>query len=234
MRVIFNHMTIGLLYKDFWRLGPAFIGTLVSFLYQLINLYGFLPAIFLVGMGIASITVLSAYTLQLLSLFFIPVSIGVLVVGLILAVSLLAWLLINFKINRQVNLQILVLKYSSRTAFIGLSLLLCNRIIPLAIGKRARFWDVHFKPRIAGKIREYDQSVLEELLQEDYHRLQQALIGNNVLYGSTPGSLAKYFNHLPQNTAEIQTIITIIPPENAKVFGLMRNFYFHFLSVHKN
>ena len=233
MRVVLNHLTIGLLYRDFWQLGPAFIGTLVSLLYQLINLYGFLPALFLISTGTAVIITILTYTLYLLSLFYIPVPICAAVFGLVLAASFLGWVFINTNINRQADLQILMLKYSSRTAFIGLSLLLCNQILPLTLGARARFWDVHFKPELAGKIQEYDAAVLKELLQEDLFRLQKVLPDHNVLYGCTPGSLVKYLPPLSPKGFQYQIIKTIIPPENARVFTLNRDFYFHVLTLDK-
>lgn len=233
MRVIFNHLTIGLIYRDFWRLGPAFIGTLVSLLYQLINLYGFLPALFLISTGTAMIITVLTYTLYLLSLFYIPVPICAAAAGLVLAASFLAWLFINININRQADLRILVLNYSSRTAFIGLSILLCNQVLPLTLGARARFWDVHFKPELAGKIQEHDAAVLKELLQEDLFRLQKILKDHTVLYGCTPGSLFKYLPPLSPNSFQYQIIKTIIPPENARVFTLIRDFYFHVLTLDK-
>lgn len=227
MRVVFNHLTVGLIYKDFGRLFPAFIGLVISVLYQLINLYGFLPALIIVFIGLGMLSTLFSYTLHIFSLFLIPLPVCIIITLALLIIAFAAWILINYNLNRKANLQIFKLNYSSRLAFNGLAFLLCNRNIALNLAPRANFWDIHFKPRLAGKIKDYSFETLAKLISDDFTKIQQILGGNTVLYGCTPGTVAKYLEKLPLEDYSYQVIKTLIPPEHAKVFGLTRDFYFH-------
>ena len=227
MRVVFNHLTIGLIYKDFGRLFPAFIGTVISVLYQLINLYGFLPALIIVFIGLGMLSTLFAYTLHIFSLFLIALPACLMITCILLIIAFAAWVLVNYKINRKANMQIFKLNYSSRLSFSGLGILLCNRMLPLNLAPRTSFWDIHFKPSLAGKIKNYSSETLAKLINDDFTKIQQTLGGNTVLYGCTPGTVAKYLEKLPLENYSFQVIRTLIPPEHAKVFGLTRDFYFH-------
>lgn len=229
MRVIFNHLTIGLIYKDFGRLFPAFIGGVISVLYQLINLYGFLPALFIIFMGIGTLSALFSYTLHLLSLFLIPLPVCLIITFTLLMAAFTVWILINYKINRKAQMQIFKLNYSSRLAFRCLTILLCNQTISFNLAPQATFWDIHFKPSLAGKIKNYDSQTLAKLINDDFTKMQQVLGGNLVLYGCTPGTVDKYLENLPLENYSFQVIKTLIPPEHAKVFGLTRDFYFHII-----
>lgn len=229
MRVIFNHLTIGLIYRDFWRLGPALAGTLISLLYQLINLYGFLPAVLMTAAVSALMGAVMTFSILVLSFFLIPLRICVWISLIIMGIAILSWVLINLHANRKARLRIFKLNYSSRMAFMLLAVLLCNKVIPINISSKTRFWDVHFKPSLAGKIGRYDFATLNKLMAEDFVKIKQVLGEDAVLFGCTPGSLVKHFNNLPEKY-EYQVVKTLIPPHHAKVFGLYRDFYFHVLS----
>lgn len=228
MRVVFNHLTIGLIYRDFWQLGPALVGTLVSLLYQLINLYGFLPAVLFIITFTALMGAILAMGLYLLSFLFIPLQVCIVISFIIMALCFFSWLLINLHINRKAKLRIFKINYSSRVAYIFLAVLLCNQLIPVKLTPGARFWDVHFKPGLAGNLSKYDFNILKQLLGEDLLKIRQVLGDNTVLFGCTPGSLARYFDNL-QPQYEYKIVKTVIPPEHAQVFGLIRDFYFHVL-----
>ncbi len=231
MRIVFNHLTIGLIYRDGARLIPAFAGTIISFFYQLINLYGSLPAGFLVVIFLAMVSTIFSYTLHLFSLFFIPLPICAIITLTILAASFIAWLFINIRINRTAKLKIFKLNYSSRLAFNGLAVLLCNQALTINISPETRFWDVHFKPGLAGNLKPYDPEILNKLIQEDFIQIQQVLGHDAALFGCTPGSIAKYLGHLPLDNYTFQVLKTLIPLEHAKIFGLVRDFYFHVINL---
>lgn len=230
MRVLFNHLTIGLIYRDFWRLGAAFIGSLISLLYQLINLYGFLPAVLAIGIILGVIILLITCSLHLFSFLLIPLASCVLISLLLIAIGFFTWLFINISINRKAKLKLFKLNFSSRMVFMLLAVLLCNRVIPINISPKTRFWDVHFKPSLAGKIGHYDFTTLNKLIEEDLLNIKQVLGDNAVLFGCTPGTLAKHFNNLPVKY-DYQVVKTIIPPEHARVFGLTRDFYLHVITL---
>lgn len=230
MRVLFNHLTIGLIYRDFWRLGAAFIGTLVSVLYQLINLYGFLPAVLAIGIIIGLVIFLITFSLHLISFLLISLPSCVLISSLIIAIAFFTWLFINIHINRKAKLRIFKLNYSSRIVFMLLTFLLCNRVIPINISPKTRFWDVHFKPSLAGKLGHYDFNNLNKLIEEDLLKMKQVLGDDAVLFGCTPGTLARHFDNL-ETKYNYQVVKTIIPPEHARVFGLIRDFYFHVITL---
>jgi hypothetical protein len=48
MKLIGRHLTRGLIYLDFFRLIPALVGTITPFFWQLVNLYGTLPAVLII------------------------------------------------------------------------------------------------------------------------------------------------------------------------------------------
>ncbi|NLB88015.1 MAG: hypothetical protein GX790_02120 [Syntrophomonadaceae bacterium] len=230
MRVVLNHLTIGLIYRGFWKMGPALVGTLVSLLYQLINLYGFLPAVLMILIASALIGAGMSVSIFILSLFFIPLHLCMIISLIIIAVAILSWLFINISVNSKAKLRIFKLNYSSRMVFLMLSVLLCNRLVPIKISARTSFWDVHFKPSLAGKIGSYDFATLNKLIGEDLRRMKQVLGEDTVLFGCTPGSLAEHFSSLPDKY-DYQIVKTVIPPEHAQVFGLIRDFNLHIVNL---
>lgn len=232
MHVIKNHLTIGLVYKDVWRLIPASVGTLVSLGYQLVNLYGFLPAIFIIVFMVGIIAALLSLSLYLLSFFHLNFQLCALITAVIMATFLLIWLLVNLYINRRIKLRISKLSYSSRAALNILSLLLCNKIIPIKSAPRTQFWELHFKPHLAGKIQNLDAEELNAAIQTDYGLLAAELAPDSILFGCTPGCLEKHMQLAGIQNTQFQIEKTIIPPEHARVFGLKRSFFFHVLSFH--
>lgn len=231
MRVIFNHITIGIMYRDFWRLVPAFIGTYISLFYQLINLYGLLPAIGIVFLFLSSIITIFSYTLHIISFFLIPIRLAIFIILLLVVISFLTWLLINININRQHNFKIFKLNYASYTAFLILNNFLCRGKAELPTFPHTIFLDVHFKPSLAGNIKNYDKDNLISLIKSDYEKLG-AFSDNLVLYGITPGNLTSYLKELDLDN-NFQVYPTIIPPKHAKVFGLTKDFFFHILFLKK-
>ena len=232
MRVIKNHLTIGLVYKDVWRLIPASVGTLVSLGYQLVNLYGFLPAIIIIVFMVGIIAALLSLSLYLLSFFHLNFQLCTLITAVIMATFLLIWLLVNLYINRRIKLRISKLSYSSRAALNILSLLLCNKIIPIKSAPRTQCWELHFKPHLAGKIQNLDAEALNAAIQADYGLLAAELAPDSILFGCTPGCLEKHMQLAGIQNTQFQIEKTIIPPEHARVFGLKRSFFFHVLSFH--
>lgn len=208
-------------------------GTFITLFYQVVSLYGFLPMVFLAIMILGVVNVVFSYTLHLVSLFLIPLPICIIITNCIIVVSFLAWLIINIRINRQANLEIFKLNYSSRTAFIFLSILLCNRILPMSVLPSARFWDVHIKPHLAGKLQLFDRELLSRAIQDDFLKLESILKENAVIFGCTPGSLSKEITALELDKSDYQIAKTIKPPEHALVFGLNRDSYLHMITLEK-
>lgn len=229
--VVFNHLTIGLLYRDFGRLLPAMVGSLVTFFYQWINLYGLLGAGVLVVIFLGVVGMVFTYFLCWLSLGYIPLKIGAFIVFVIMGLALLAWLYINFRVNHKAKLKVFKLNYSSRLAFTGLSWCLCNQLLLLELRPRTPFYDLHFKPSLAGQLKKYDPDELSSNIREDLLKIHAVLGGGVVLFGCSPGTFARHFVNLPLDNYDYQVIKTIIPPEHAKVFGLVRDFYFHVISL---
>jgi hypothetical protein len=230
VRVIKNHLTIGLIYKDVWRLIPASVGTLVSLGYQLVNLYGFLPAIIITVFMAGIIAALLSLNLYLLSFFHLNFQLCVLIAAVIMVMFLLVWLLVNLYMNRRIKLRISKLSYSSRAALNILSLLLCNKIIPIKSAPRTQFWELHFKPTIAGQVQSLEAEELNAAIQADYKQLAAKLAPDTVLFGCTPGCLEKRMQMAGIKSTQFQIEKTIIPPEHAHVFGLKRSFFLHVLS----
>jgi hypothetical protein len=58
MKLIWQHLTSGLVYARSFRLIPALVGTVIPFFWQLVNLYGTLPAVLLI-VGVFQIIIVS-------------------------------------------------------------------------------------------------------------------------------------------------------------------------------
>lgn len=230
MRVIFNHITIGLIYKSFWRLVPAFTGSYISLFYQFINLYGLLPALLGLFLFMGLIVSLGTLFLTIISLFIIPPKFSILVMLLLIIISFLSWLLSNFKLNRQLKLKLFKLNYSSYTAFLLINSLFCRSNFSLPVLTNSIFLDVHFKPSLAGKLKQYSHKELSDLIRGDYDKLK-LLNNNSVLFGITPGNLSDYLAKLEGVNSWISP--TIIPPKSAKIFGLIRDFFLHVVIIKK-
>ncbi len=234
MRVIFNHLTIGILYRDFWRIWPALIGTFVPFFYQLINLYGLMPALFLGLIFLGTVMAVFSYAFHLLSFFILPLLVCSIIVFSIIFLSFLTWLIINIVINRRANLKLFKLNYSSRPACILLSLFLCGEIISGPISPGVSFWDIHFRPTLAGKLQQYSLDEFNKILQDDYKKLQKVFNQDAVLFGITPGTLATPLESLGLNAYNLLIVKTIIKAKHAKIFGLTRDFFFHRIILKKS
>ncbi|MGS0746128.1 hypothetical protein ACU70A_09340 [Syntrophomonas erecta subsp. sporosyntropha] len=227
MQVLKKHFSIGLIYKEVGRLFPALAGTLVSLFYQFINLYGLIPAALLMLFILGMITGLAALSLQLISLFNLSIVQSTWLACIGGVFSFLAWITINININRQAGLQIIKINYSSRTAFILLSLILSNQILPIRVEPGTQFWDLHFKPHLAGNLGTLRSDQLTAAIQADYLRLREILPANTILFGCTPGSLEKRLRAAGVKPSDFTMVKTIIPPEHAKIFGPRRSFFLY-------
>ncbi|MGI5912985.1 MAG: hypothetical protein ACOX6E_10510 [Syntrophomonadaceae bacterium] len=76
MKLIGRHLPNGLFYARSLRLIPSIMGTIIPFFWQLVNLYGFAPAVFIIFCVLQMLTVSFAaimYPLLFFQLSFIKV-----------------------------------------------------------------------------------------------------------------------------------------------------------------
>jgi glucan phosphoethanolaminetransferase (alkaline phosphatase superfamily) len=140
MKLIGRHLTRGLIYLDFFRLIPALVGTITPFFWQLVNLYGTLPAVLIIFGAFQLIVVSLAaviYPCLLFKVSFMKVY-GLAV--LLMAAAVLSWLFINVSINRRAGFKLFKLQFSTRTALLLLGLMLGNRLVSLPVSPRTLFW----------------------------------------------------------------------------------------------
>ncbi|MGB4304327.1 MAG: hypothetical protein WBJ34_11105, partial [Syntrophomonadaceae bacterium] len=132
MKLVGRHLTVGLIYARSFRVFPSLVGTIIPFFWQLVNLYGTLPAVLII-IGIFQILIVSlaAVIYPFLLLFQISFLTAYCLAALVIALAFLSWVGMNACINRRAGFKLVKLQYSTRTALLLLGLLLSNRFLPL-------------------------------------------------------------------------------------------------------
>jgi hypothetical protein len=228
MKLIGRHLTRGLIYLDFFRLIPALVGTITPFFWQLVNLYGTLPAVLIIFGAFQLIVVSLAaviYPCLLFKVSFMKVY-GLAV--LLMAAAVLSWLFINVSINRRAGFKLFKLQFSTRTALLLLGLMLGNRLVSLPVSPRTLFWDLHLKPHLAGQLKSKSREEIIAAIQHDYQQAKN-LMPNYVFFGCSPGSFKELLLEAGLQESQFVMMETIIPSEHARVFGIERPFYFYVL-----
>ena len=230
MGVIKRHLSSGLFYIRSFKLIPASAGTIIPFFWQLVNLYGTLPAIILI------IGVWQLIAAALCAIMY-PLLFGRLTLGKIyclalffMAVAIISWLMINIITNRRAGFKMIKLQYSSRTALTLLGLLLGQRCLALPVTARTVYWDLHLQPQLAGQLQKQAKEDIAAAIRYDYNRATQ-LLGEAVLFGCSPGSFKDLLLAAGLKESQFIMMDTIIPPEHAAIFGISRPFYFYVIMV---
>lgn len=172
MKLVVRHLTSGLIYARSLRILPSMVGTIIPFFWQLINLYGTLPALIIILAIFQILTVSLAaiiYPFLFIHLSFITVYC---LAALVMAISFISWVFINVSINHRAGFRLIKLQLSTRTALILLGLLLGNRFLSLPVSPRTTCWDLHLKPHLAGQLQTKSR---EEIIAAIRHDYQQAL-----------------------------------------------------------
>lgn len=232
MKLIWKHLTSGLVYARSFRLIPALVGTIIPFFWQLVNLYGTLPAVVLV-IGVFQILIVGIAAILYPFLFF---KLSILEVyclaAVIMVVAVISWQVINISANRRAGFKLIKLQFSTRTALLLLGLLLGHHLVPLPISPRTIFWDLHLKPHLAGQLKSKNR---EEIIAAICYDYQQALnlMDDAIFFGCSPGSFKELLvaAGLKEGSQFVITE-TIIPVEHSSIFGLRRPFYFYVIFVH--
>lgn len=231
MKLIFRHLTSGLIYARSFRLIPALVGTIIPFFWQLVNLYGTLPAVVLI-IGIFQILIVGLAAIIYPFLFFKLSFIEVycLAAGL-MVVAVISWQVINICTNRRANFKLIKPQFSTRTALLLLGLLLSHRLIPLPVSPRTVFWDLHLKPHLAGQLKTKDKEEIIDAISHDY---QQALnlMDDAIFFGCSPGSFKELLIAAGLQQSQFVITETIIPVEHSRIFGLKRPFFFYVIFIH--
>ena len=122
MKLVLRHLTSGLIYARSLRILPSLIGTIIPFFWQMVNLYGTLPAV-LITLAILQIITVSLtaiiYPFLYLRLSFLTVYC---LAVLITAIAFISWVFINVYRNHRAKFKLIKLQFSTRTALILLSL----------------------------------------------------------------------------------------------------------------
>ncbi len=230
MKLILRHLTSGLIYACSFRLIPALVGTIVPFFWQLVNLYGTLPAVVLIiGVFQILITGLAAiiYPFLFFKLTFIEVYC---LAAVFMVVAIISWQVINIYANRRAGFKLVKLQFSTRTALLLLGLLLSHRLIPLPVTPKTMFWDLHIKPHLAGQLKSKDREEIIAAIRYDY---QQALnlMGDAIFFGCSPGSFKELLIAAGLKESQFVIMETIIPVEPSSIFGLKQPFYLYLIFI---
>lgn len=231
MKLVGRHLTVGLIYARSFRVFPSLVGTIIPFFWQLVNLYGTLPAVLII-IGIFQILIVSlaAVIYPFLLLFQISFLTAYCLAALVIVLAFLSWAGMNACINRRAGFKLVKLQYSTRTALLLLGLLLSNRFLPLPISPKTTFWDIHIKPHLAGQLHTKSREEIIAAIRHDYQKAQN-LLPDAILFGCSPGSFKKLWAEAGLEDEQLLIMETIIPQEHARVFGLNRPFYFYVISV---
>ncbi len=230
MKLILRHLTSGLIYTRSFRLIPALVGTITPFSWQLVNLYGTLPAVVLI-FGVFQMLIVGLAAIIYPFLFFKLTFIETYCLAAVfMVVAVISWQVINICANRRAGFKLIKLQFSTRTALLLLGLLLGHRLIPLPVPPRMMFWDLHLKPHLAGQLKSKDKEEIIDAIRYDY---QQALnlMDDAIFFGCSPGSFKELL--IAAGLEESQFVITetIIPVEHSRIFGLKRPFYFYVIFI---
>ncbi len=226
MKLIIRHLTRGLLYKNSFRMIPSLVGTIIPFFWQLVNLYGVLPAILIIS-GVFQLLIVSLaaliYPCLLFKISFIYLYC---LAALLMAAAAISWLFINISINHRAGFKLIKLQFSSRTALLLLGLLLSNRLIPQPVSPSTVYWDLHLKPHLAGQLKSKSRGEIIAAIRYDIQRAQK-MMPNAVFFGCSPGSFKRLLLDAGCPESQFLMIETIIPTKHSRVFGLERPFYFY-------
>jgi len=231
MKLILRHLTSGLIYARSFRLIPALVGTIIPFFWQLVNLYGTLPAVVLI-IGVFQILIIGLAAIIYPFLFFKLSFIEVYCLAAVfMVVAIISWEIINICANRRAGFKLIKLQFSTRTALLLLGLLLSHRLIPLPVSPRTMFWDLHLKPRLAGQLKSKSRDEIIAAIRYDY---QQALnlMGDAIFFGCSPGSFKELLIAAGLKESQFVIMETIIPVEHSSIFGLKQPFYLYLILVH--
>lgn len=230
MRLVVRHLTKGLIFRSSLRLVPSLAGTIMPFFWQLINLYGTLPAVIII-LGVFQLLIVSMAALLYPVLFFQLRFIQVYgLAALFMAAAVMTWLFMNRSVHQQADFQLVKLQFSTRTALLSVGLLLCHRLAPLPVSPGTTFWDVHLKPKLAGNLRTISHRELVAAVRHDYQQAQASL-PNAILFGCSPGSFKHILRAAGLQESQFHIMDTIIPSRHAEIFGLKRPFYFYIISL---
>jgi len=227
VRLIVSHLTRGLIYRSVLRLLPAFPGTAFSLFWQLVNLYGTLPAIILTVLLFQSAAILVALLIMTASLFAVDVQAAFIAGTAVIVFLILVWATATLYINWRLRLKQYHLYCSTRTALILLGLLLCNRLPELKLSPDMTFWEMHIKPVRAGKLDAMEPASIARNIAADYRRAKEFLGPGAVIFGCSPGSFVRHMQEAGLNAAQYTVWETVIPPRHSRVFGRERPFYFY-------
>lgn len=231
MKLFLRHLTSGFIYTRSFTLIPALVGTIIPFFWQLVNLYGTLPAIVLI-FGVFQMLIVGLAAIIYPFLFFKLSFIEVYYLAAVfMVIAIISWQAINICANRRAGFKLIKLQFSTRTALLLLGLLLSHRLIPLPVSRRTMFWDLHLKPHLAGRLKSKQR---EEIIAAIRHDYQQAvnLIEDAIFFGCSPGSFKELLIDAGLKESQFVMMKTIIPIEHASIFGLRRSFYFYVIFVH--
>ncbi len=231
MRLVIRHLTRGLIYRDVLRLLPAFPGTIFSLFWQLVNLYGSLPAVIISAVLFQLAAILMALLIMSVSLFVVdlPVAFAGGIVTVVLLI--LIWATVTLNLNRQTDFELFNLHYSTRTALILLGMLLCHRLPELKVSAKATFWEVHIKPTIAGNLANIKLNTIVQAISADYRKAQKLLGPDGVIFGCSPGSFARLLEEAGLDKSYYTIWDTVIPASHSRVFGHERPFCFYIVHL---
>lgn len=232
MKLVGRHLTVGLIYaRSLWLL-PSLAGAIIPFFWQLVNLYGTLPAVVII-LGIFQLLIVSLAAVMYPFSFILKQSVitAYCLAALVVVLAFISWVVVNVFINHRAGFKLVKLQFSTRTALLLLGLLLGNRWLSLPASPKTTFWDLHLKPHLAGQLQTKSREYIVAAIYHDYQKAQK-LIPEAIFFGCSPGSFKKLW--LEAGLKEEQLIImeTIIPQEHARVFGVNRPFYFYVISNH--
>lgn len=233
MRLIAKHLTYGLIYPYVMRLLPAFPGTIFSLFWQLVNLYGSLPAVILTAFIFQLAAVAIAAILVTGSLFVLDFRVAFGIALAILALLVITWAVVSFSLNRRADFSLFRLHYSSSTALILLSILLGHRIPEIKVSPGTTIWEIHLKPSAAGNLDHRDRTTIAQAIGSDYRRAAELLGPDTIAFGCSPGSFARLLLQAGINESYFTTFATIIPTRHSRVFGNERPFYFYIIQINE-
>lgn len=232
MRLIGRHLSQGLFYTRSFRLIPAFAGTVMPIFWQLINLYGTLPGVILV-LGVFQIAAVllagALYPLLFFKLSFLQVY---LLAVAIMVFAVVTWQVINIRVNRKAGFKLIKLQYATRSALFLLTWLLGDKFLDLPLTPEITYWDLHFKPHLAGQLQSKSREEMTAAIRSDYN-LALKHFQDAIFFGVSPGSFKKLL--LAAGLGETQFIMTkaIIPVKHARIFGLKRQFYLYVIFLNR-
>ena len=229
MRLVIRHLTRGLIYRNSLRLLPAFPGTVFSLFWQLVNLYGALPALILTVVLFQSVAILVALLIMTATLFAADLRVAFTAGIAVIVFLILTWIIATLNINYRLRLKLYHLHYSTRTALILLGVLLCHRLPELKLSPGMTFWEMHIKPAKAGNLADMKPNTITHTMAADYRRARELLGPGGVIFGCSPGSFARLMQEAGLDKARYTVWETVIPARHSRVFGRERPFYFYII-----